>query len=185
MAVRHAFTVDEWHRMGDAGLFGEGARVELLDGEVMEMSPIGSRHSGVVNALTELLVYAVQRTATIAVQNPVVLDQRSEPQPDVAVLARRPDYYGDTHPGPGEVLVLIEVSDSSLEYDRDWKAPFYARAGVRECWVVDLASEVVIVMRSPASDGYRDVRVMGRGTVLDIEALDGVAIAVDELFGVQ
>jgi Uma2 family endonuclease len=183
MAVRHAFTVDEWHRMGDAGLFGEGARVELLDGEVMEMSPIGSRHAGTVNGLTRLLFTAAQERAVVAVQNPVALDERSEPLPDVALLAPRDDDYRHAHPSPEEILLLVEVSDSSLDYDRDWKAPFYARAGVRECWVVDLESETVIVMRSPSLEGYLDQDVLGRGDVLDLIAIDAVRIEVDQVFG--
>ena len=93
MAVRHAFTVDEWHRMGDAGLFGEGARVELLDGEVIEMAPIGSAHAGCVNRLSRLLVGLLGERAVMAPQNPIVLNERSEPQPDIAVLAPREDMY--------------------------------------------------------------------------------------------
>ena len=114
MVVRHAFTVDEWHRMGEAGLFGEDARVELLDGEVMELSPIGSRHGGTVNRLTRMLVNAAGVRAVVAIQNPVILDARSEPQPDVAVLAPRADDYIERHAGPDEILLLIEVADSSL-----------------------------------------------------------------------
>lgn len=169
--------------MGDAGLFGENARVELLDGEVMEMAPIGSRHAGTVNALTRLLVTATRDRAVVAVQNPVVLDARSEPQPDVALLAPRDDDYRHAHASPEEILLLIEVSETSLDYDRDWKAPYYARAGVGECWVVDLETETVVVMRAPSPDGYRERRLLGRGDALDIAALPDVTLGVDEVFG--
>jgi Uma2 family endonuclease len=119
----------------------------------------------------------------VAVQNPIALDERSEPQPDVAVLAPRDDEYTLTHAIPEDILLLIEVSDSSLDYDRDWKAPYYAEAGLQEGWIVDLGSQTVIVMRSPTPAGYQDQRVFGRGEVLAIEALDGFTISVDEVFG--
>jgi Uma2 family endonuclease len=183
MAVRHAFTVDEWHRMGDAGLFGEDARVELLDGEVIEMSPIGSVHSGCVIALNRLLVEATGRSALISVQGPVRLDDRSEPQPDVAVLAPRSDGYRRSHATPAEILLLIEVADSSLIFDRGRKASYYAASGVTETWVVDLEGEQVLVMRSPGSDGYAEVQSLGRGDRLDIEALPGVVLDVEDVLG--
>lgn len=180
MAVRHAFTVDEWHCMGEAGLFGDCARVELLDGEVRQMSPIGSLHVFVVNRLTYLLVTRVGLRGVVSVQNPVVLNERSEPEPDVAVLAEsRPDVLAN----PDETFLLVEVSHSSLDYDVGWKAPYYARTGIRECWVVDVVARTVTVMRDPSPDGYRRQQVLGPGDVLSIEALDGIAVAVEEVFG--
>jgi Uma2 family endonuclease len=130
MIARHAFTTDEWHRMGELGLFDDNARVELLDGDIIDMTPIGSRHAGTVNRLTRLLVNAVDDRGVVAPQNPVLLDEHSEPRPDLAVLAPRADDYTLAHAEPEEILLLIEVSDSSLTYDRDRKAPYYARAGV-------------------------------------------------------
>ena len=185
MAARRAFTVDEWHRMGEAGLFGEGARMELLDGEVIEMSPIGSPHAGTVNRLTQILIRAVGERAVVSVQNPVVLDEWSEPQPDLAVLAPREDFYQRSHARPSEILLLIEVSDSTLAYDRGRKASYYAGARVPETWVVDLANEQVLVMRSPASTGYRDVRTLRRGAKLGIEALDGIRVSVNDFLVVS
>ena len=185
MVVRHAFTVDEWHRMGETGLFGEDARLELLDGEVIEMSPIGSPHGGCVNFLTRALVEMAGDRAVIAVQNPVVLDNRSEPQPDLAVLAPRSDGYRQSHPTPAEILLLVEVSDTTLVYDRDRKAPYYARAGVRECWIVDLAGDQILVMRSPGPAGYGDVRALHRGERLHIEAMAGVELEAADILGPQ
>ena len=183
MAVRHAFTIDEWHRMGVAGLFGDNARVELLDGEVIEMAPIGSRHGGCVNRLNRLLVTRLGERAVVAPQNPVVLDEISEPQPDIAVLAPRDDIYSRSHATPAEILLLIEVADSSLTFDRGRKASYYAASGVAETWVVDLEGEQVLLMRSPGSDRYEDVRGLGRGDRLDIEALPGVVFTVDDVLG--
>jgi Uma2 family endonuclease len=183
MAVRHAFTVDEWHRMGEAGLFGEDARMELLDGEVIEMAPLGSPHAGCVNRLNRLFTTACASSAVIAVQNPVVLDDRSEPQPDVAVLAPRADEYARSHATPAEILLLIEVSDTTLRFDRDRKAPYYAGAGVRECWVVDLEGDQLLVMRAPSPGGYRDRASLGRGQRVGVEALAGVEFDVGEILG--
>jgi Uma2 family endonuclease len=183
MAVRHAFTVEEWHRMGETGLLGDDARMELLDGEVIEMSPIGSRHAGCVNRLTSMLVHAVGDRAVVAVQNPVGLDDRSEPVPDVAVLRPRDDAYSLSHPQPGDVVLLVEVADSSLAFDRGRKALAYARAGVAEVWVVDLAGETVEVMRSPRPDGYGRIVVAGRGGRVDIERFDAAVLAVEDILG--
>jgi Uma2 family endonuclease len=183
MAVRHAFTVDEWHRMGDAGLFGEDARVELLDGEVIDMAPLGSPHAGCVNRLTRIFTAAFTGRAVIAVQNPVVLDDRSEPQPDLAVLAPRPDEYAKAHATPAEILLLVEVSDSTLRFDRDRKAPYYATAGVPECWVVDVAGDLLLIMRSPSVRGYLKQTSLGRDDVVSVQALADVQFDVADLLG--
>jgi Uma2 family endonuclease len=183
MIARHAFTTDEWHRMGELGLFDDNARVELLDGDVIDMTPIGSRHAGTVNRLNRLLLAAVGNRAVVAPQNPVFLDKRSEPQPDLALLVPRPDDYTLAHAEPAEILLLVEVSDSSLAYDRDRKAPYYAGAGIPECWIVDLNSREVLVLRSPAPTGYQEIRRRHSGERLTVDALDGVAIDVTDLFG--
>ncbi len=169
--------------MGDAGLFGEDARVELLDGEVIEMAPIGSAHNGCVIALNNLLAEAVAGRALISVQGPVRLDDRSEPQPDLAVLSPRDDAYRRSHAVPAEVLLLIEVADTSLAFDQGRKAPYYAASGVRETWVVDLDQEEVQVMRVPSPSGYRQIRGLRRGDRLDVEALPGLSFSVDDVLG--
>jgi Uma2 family endonuclease len=183
MAVRHAFTVDEWHRMGDADLFGVDARMELLDGEVIEMAPIGSRHAGGVNRLNHVLTAAAGPRALIAVQNPVLLDDHSEPQPDIAVLLPRPDSYSGSHPTPFEILLLVEVSDSTLAFDREQKAAAYARAEVGEYWIVDLVGDQILVMRRPTRAGYGDVRRAGRGDQVGVEALPGIMIEAAQVLG--
>jgi Uma2 family endonuclease len=182
MIARHAFTTDEWHRMGELGLFDEHARVELLDGDIIDKTPIGSRHAGTVNRLNRLLVTAVGDRGVVAPQNPVFLDKHSEPQPDLAVLAPRADDYTLAHAEPSEILLLIEVSDSSLAYDRDRKAPYYARVGIRECWIVDLTHEEVLVLRSPAPTGYQAIEPRRAGERLTVEALSDVFIDVADLF---
>src|ERR1700676_1935686 len=133
---RRALTVAEYHRMGEAGILARDDRVELIEGQLIAMSPIGSEHSGTVNALNHCLVQAIGQRGVVAVQNPVQLDDLSEPQPDFAVLKPRDDYYRRATPRPNEVLLIIEVADSSLAYDRNVKRSLYARHDVPEFWIV-------------------------------------------------
>ena len=133
---RHSFTVDEFAKMGEAGIFTEDDLVELIDGEIRERAPIGSLHAGVVNRLNARLVELLGHSAIVGVQNPLQLDLHNEPQPDIAILAPRDDYYTTGHPEPGDTLLVIEVSDSSLAYDLHEKGPRYARSMIRELWVV-------------------------------------------------
>ena len=128
---RHRLTLDEYHRLGEAGILGEDDRVELLEGQLVDMSPIGPRHALAVDALTELLVVAVAGRAGVRVQNPIVLDDATEPQPDI-VLVRRPwRGYPTSHPRPGDIFLVIEVADTSRETDLGAKLELYARAGFR------------------------------------------------------
>src|SRR5579862_9904434 len=137
--ARRPLTVAEYHRMGEVGILTEDDRVELIEGELIAMSPIGSEHSGTVNALTHTLVLAVEDRAVVAVQNPVQLDDLSEPRPDFALLKPRDDYYRRSTPRPDDVLLLIEVADSSLAYDRNVKRSLYAWHGIPEFWIVNIA----------------------------------------------
>lgn len=181
--ARYAFSVDEWHRMGEAGLFGEDARVELLDGEVFKMSPIGSHHLVCVNRLNRLLVMAVGDRAVVSIQNPVQLNDHSEPQPDLALLHPRVDDPAGPGPRADDVFLVAEVADSSVAWDRDEKAPRYAAAGISLCWIVDLAGGQVLVMSSPGASGYRDLHRAGRGETLDVPKVPGLAVRVDDLLG--
>src|SRR5262249_35682314 len=153
----------------EAGLFGDGARLELIDGEVIEMSPIGSRHASCVARLNLLLISAVGDRAVLYPQNPVVLDERSEPQPDIALLRPRSDGYSRSHPEPNDILLLIEVAESTLPFDRDRKGPLYAQRGVPETWVIDVEGDRILVMRSPAGGRYTDSVTAKRGDLVDIE----------------
>lgn len=175
---KHLFTVEEYHRMGEAGIFGEDDRVELIGGEVVEMSPIGWRHVWAVNRLTVLLVgWSAGRYVT-SVQNPVILSLRGEPQPDLVLMGAQP--VGRL-PGPEDVLLIIEVADTSLEYDRETKLPLYASAGIPEAWIVDLQNDVVEVHAEPVSGGYRSVSRHGRDGQVASAALAGLAFDVAEV----
>src|SRR5437868_5933402 len=149
------FTVSEYYRMGKAGVFKEDDRVELIEGEIIQMPPIGNRHSSCVLRLNRLLCPALLGRALVNIQNPVRLDERSEAVPDVLVLKPRPDDYSTGHPRPEDTLLLVEVSDSSLSYDRGRKLPLYARQGVPEVWVVELPNALISVHHGPTKDGYR------------------------------
>ena len=181
--ARRALTVAEYHRMGEVGILTERDRVELIEGELIAMSPIGSEHAGTVNALNRLLVQAVGERGVVAVQNPVRLDDLSEPQPDFAVLKPRADDYRRATPRSADVLLIVEVADTSLAYDRDVKRSLYARHGVPEFWIVNLAANEVEVCRAPTGDQYASVSHVGRDGILEPELLSGVAIAVAAILG--
>jgi Uma2 family endonuclease len=174
---RYRFTVDEFHRLAEAGILGEDDRAELIEGEIVMMTPIGLRHASCVDRLTRLLVQVAGEAAIVRVQNPVVLGERSEPQPDFALLAPRDDFYAGAAPGPGDVLLAIEVADSSLGYDRGVKLPLYGRSGIREVWIVDLGRGCVDAYRGPAADGYAERRTYRPGESLPLP-LPGAAVAV-------
>ena len=152
----HPITVDEYYDMAETGALEPDARVELIEGEVVEMPPIGSRHGSVVQYLTYLLVHAVADRAQVRCQLPVRLGNLSEPEPDVAVVKPRPDRYGRSHPTAPDVLLLVEISRSTLRYDIDVKVPLYARHGIPEVWVVDLKNNQLRTYRSPSEGRYQD-----------------------------
>jgi Uma2 family endonuclease len=147
------------------------------------MAPIGSRHAACVKRLNNLFSRQVGDRAVVGVQDPVRLDEYSEPQPDLTLLRPRPDYYAGGHPGPEDVLLVVEVAETSAEYDRQIKVPLYARAGIREVWLVDLAASAVEVYREPTPEGYRQVRRFGRGETLSPEALPDINLALDDILG--
>jgi len=180
---RHRLTVADYHRLGEAGVLGENDRVELLEGQLVDMSPIGPRHALAVDRLNELLFPAGAGRGLVRVQNPITLDNRSEPQPDLTVVRRPWTGYPRAHPGPDDVLLLIEVADTSLELDLGAKRELYARAGIREFWIVDLTTETVLVHREPEGEGYRSVRRCGGLEILDVESLTGVRVPVAAVFG--
>lgn len=178
------FTVKEYHRMGEARVLTGDDRVELLDGVIIEMTPIAPPHAGTVTRLHRLFWSRLGDRAIVAVQNPIELaDQDSEPQPDVTLLRSRADFYTTAHPGVHDVLLVVEVMDTSVERDRRLKLPIYARAGIAEVWLVDLSARRVEVYRQPTPDGYRDAGTVGGGTPLTIQAFPDVALSVDDVLG--
>jgi Uma2 family endonuclease len=175
---KHCLTIDDFHRMGEVGIFGEGDHVELIEGEIIDMAPIGSRHAECVTRLAQMLIR--QGMATVRVQNPILLPYRSEPEPDIAAVLKRS--YADAHPGPKDVLLLIEVADSSLAYDRDTKIPLYASFGIPEVWLVDLEAECIDVYVQPTVAGYQQILAYGKDKTLTPTKLSGVSIPISEIF---
>ena len=181
--VRRPLTVAEYHRMGEVGILTEDDRVELIEGQLIAMSPIGSHHAGTTNTLTRVLVQMVGDRGVVAVGNPVRLDDLSEPQPDFAVLKPREDDYRRATPRADEVLLIIEVADSSLAYDRNVKRSLYARHGIPEFWIVNLTAGEVEVCHGPDGEQYKSVTRVGSEGVLEPQLLDGVTIPVALLLG--
>ncbi|MDQ3639017.1 MAG: Uma2 family endonuclease [Actinomycetota bacterium] len=180
---RHRFTAEEYRAMAEAGALSEDDRVELVGGEVVDMAPIGSRHLACVVALNHLLVEASGGRFFVSVQNPVRLSGRDEPQPDLSLLGRRPRPEASAPPGPEDVLLVVEVSDATLSYDRNVKLPLYANAGIPEAWIVDLAGQKVEVHHGPGPDGYRDLWEFGAGEKVSSAVVGGLSVPVDAVLG--
>jgi Uma2 family endonuclease len=180
---RRRFTVDEYQRMGDAGVFSEKDRVELIDGEILTMSPIGSAHCAVVDRANRALVLAAHMRAIVRVQGPIGLSPYTEPQPDLVLLRPRGDFYGAGHPRPADVLLVIEIADSSLRYDREVKALLYARSGIVEYWLVDLTNHSLTRYTTPENGTYHNVSIHEHGQVLAPSALPDCSIAINDLLG--
>lgn len=179
--LRRPFTVEEYHRMGAVGILKPDDRVELIEGEIVQMSPIGSRHAACVAYLMQLFFTAVGRRAIVQAQNPVRLGDLSEPQPDLMLLKPKADFYASGHPGPSDVLLLVEVADSSAGSDRASKLPVYARAGISEVWLVDLEKRQIEVYWDPQGDTYASTRVHARGQSASPRAFPELRVAVDDL----
>lgn len=178
------FTVDDYHRMGEAGILAPEDRVELLAGEVVDMSPIGPLHAGTVGRLTTLLSSRLGTRVIVWIQNPLLLrPEASEPQPDVALLHPRPDFYTRAHPEAHDVYLVIEVADTSVEKDREVKFPIYARPGIPEAWLLDLLADRLEVHRRPTPDGYQDLRLFQRGESVAPQAFPDLVLMVDDLLG--
>ncbi len=179
--TRRRFTVHEYHRMGEVGILHEDDRVELIDGEIVEMSPIGGRHVSCVGRFARALTLFVGERYLVNSQSPVRIDEGREPQPDVAVVRDRD--YGRSLPGPEDVLLVVEVADTSLAYDRDVKLPLYAGAGIPEVWIADLSKETVQRYTNHSGDDYRRIEIAHRGETIGSTALPGLSVSVDEVLG--
>lgn len=181
--AKRLFNVREYERMIETGILTKEDRVELIEGEIVEMSSIGTRHAACVNRLNALLIRKFGRDAIVGVQSRVKLGERSEPQPDLSVLKWRDDFYEHSLPTPDDVLLLIEVSDTTLKFDRQVKLPLYAGAGVGEFWLVNLQDDEVEIYARPSGGAYQLVRHAGRGETINSENVSGLALEVDAVLG--
>lgn len=181
---RRRFTLEEYHRMGETGILGANDRVELIEGEIIEMSPIGSLHAGTVARIDHVFGTRLGSRAVVWVQNPLLLrQQQSEPEPDVLMLAPRTDFYTSRLPEAPDVRLLIEVADTSLLYDRQRKLPLYARAGVVESWLVNVDARRLEIHRNPGRLRYRNVRLPTADETFSPAAFPDLKLMLRDLFG--
>ena len=179
--TRRRFTVAEYYAMAEAGILASDERVELLNGDVIAMPPIGNWHASNVDLFTNTFPAQLYGHAIVRVQNPVRLDDNSEPQPDVMLLQWRDDFYRDGHPGPDDVLLLIEVSDSSVDFDRTAKLSAYAEAGIPEVWIVNRPDRRIESYADPAGDEYATVRHYDPGESIAPQAFPDIVLEVDRI----
>ncbi len=179
----YRFAVDEYLRMGEAGILGKEDRVELIAGEIIDMPPIGIPHTSARNRVANRLLLTFGERVILSVQNPVWIGEFSLPQPDIALLRPRADYYASAHPRPEDILLLVEVAESSLPYDRDKKLPLYAAAGIAEIWLVDILGRSLTLYREPCADGYGSATPAPDLTRLSAVLLPGRTIDLGGLFG--
>jgi Uma2 family endonuclease len=179
---KHPISAEEYLRMGEAGVFAPEARLELIEGEIIEMAPIASPHAGCVNKLTRLFIQRARDAAVVAVQNPVIISNLSVPQPDLAVLRARADDYAGSHPETADVYLVVEVADTTLKFDLGRKAAIYARCGIAELWVVDVNSRAIHVFRNPGENGYGETFSARPGERVACAALAAIEVEVAELF---
>ncbi len=179
---KHKLSIADYHRMGEAGVFAEHERTELIEGEIFDMPPIGIPHYSIVDRLTERFVIAVKGRAIVRVQNPVPLGDLSEPQPDITLLKRYEDFYRETAQQDADVLLVVEVADSSLRYDRDIKIPLFARHAIPEVWLIDVRHSKILLFQDVSSDGYRHETTLTTAGILSPLALPEVAIDLSGIF---
>jgi Uma2 family endonuclease len=180
---RRLFTLQEYHLMGESGIFGEDDRIELIEGEIVQMTAIGTRHASSVKRLIAVFSDLERRKAIIGAQDPIQLTERTEPQPDVVLLQPRADYYATAHPVPSEVLLLVEVADSTVDNDRNIKVPIYARSLIQEVWLVDLVENCLEVYRQPGPNGYSLMLKFWCGQQVAPLAFPEFEVSVDFILG--
>ena len=176
------FTVEQFQLMYERGVFADSDRYELINGEITTMSPIGRKHAVCVGRLTNKLALKLGTKIIVWVQNPIDLGNKSQPQPDIAVLKYRDDFYEEALPTPADILLIIEVADSSLEYDRDVKANLYAAAGIPQMWLFDVNTKMITGFSQPSELGYKQIYRYTQGDRLSILAFDDVVFEWQELF---
>ncbi len=177
---RKKFTVEEYYKLGEVGIIGPDERTELIDGDIILMAPMGSRHAGCIGCLYELFYDALGKRISILSQTPVRLNGGLEPQPDVSILKRRS--YRKLHPQPQDVYLLIEVADTTIDNDRNVKSVLYGRAGIIELWIVDVRAELVEVYRNPGANGYESIQQFRRGESISPLSFPDIVISVDAIF---
>ena len=180
--MRLRFSVDEYYKMIELGMLKDYEKAEIIEGELIKKMTIGDRHAAIVNLLTKFFVKNVSDEVLVSVQNPIRLSNFNEPEPDL-VLADLTKFDGKRHPQPREVFIVVEVSDTTLKYDRDVKLPLYAEAEIREVWIINLPSNIVEIHQRPSNGLYQFVKIFNRGEAVEYEVLPNLTLSVDEILG--
>jgi len=179
---RLRFTVDEYYKMIELGMLKDYEKAEIIEGELIQKMPIGDKHASIVDVLNRFFIKNVSDDVRVRIQNPIRLTDYDEPEPDI-VLADLTKYDGKRHPRPPEILLIVEVSDSTLKYDRDTKLSLYAEAEIPEVWIVNLKNDIIEVHQKPNSGIYQLAQIFKRGDVLQSESLSNLELEVDKILG--
>ncbi len=180
---KRLITVDEYHKMAEAGILGHKDRVELIQGEILHMSPIGSKHSAVVSRIMHLFVTTFTDKATVQVQGAIQIEKYSEPEPDILLLKQREDFYYNQLPQAEDVLLLVEVSDLTLSFDKDVKLSIYAEAGIQEYWIVDINANQILMHSSPEGNIYKEIKIMTREDNIHCDHFSDHTFLVKDILG--
>lgn len=179
---KRLINVSEYHGMAEAGILKPQDKVELIHGEILEMSPIGSKHAAIVVKLNKLFNHIISDDQLISIQNPICINDLNEPEPDISVLKAKADFYAESHPKGTDTLLVIEVSDSTLSYDKEIKLPLYATGGVPEYWIINLQKNEIEVHRSPEGDVYKRIQIAQQGDTIEL-MFNNQSIEVNQLLG--
>lgn len=182
-ATPKRFSVADFRKMTEIGILPEESGWEIIDGYLIDKMPIGTKHASVVRKLEKFFERNFGDKAIISGQNPIHLDEYNEPEPDVALLKLRADFYAESHPTPADVLLLVEVSDSTLEYDRETKKNLYAEAGIAEFWLVNLKNDTIEVYAHPKNGNYYSARILEPGETIESAAVEDLTLALNEILG--
>lgn len=182
--ITRKFTVEEYEKMATEGIIKPDEKVELIRGEIIKMSPMGTRHAAGIDRLIQLLYQKLGQKILLRVQNPIRLNNNSQPEPDLSLLIPRSDFYAAAHPCPQAIYLIIEVSDSTLDYDRYTKIPLYAEANIKEVWSVNLKEECLEVYRYPLQGGYQAIQKYYRGGSIFIESFSAIGLNLIEILGI-
>lgn len=183
LSKKRLINIEEYHKMEEVGILNHLDKVELINGEILHMSPIGSKHQGVINKITNLFVPLYSGKAVVQVQGPIQIDNFSEPVPDVMLLKPRKDFYTKKHALPKDVLLLIEVANSSLQYDKKIKLPIYAQSKIKEYWIVNLQDEIIEIYKSPKNGMYKNNAIVSIEDKVSCSAFSKKRIAVKDILG--
>lgn len=181
--TRKRFRVEEFHKMTELGILPEESGWEIVDGYLIDKMSIGSKHASTVKRLNRILTKLVKDNAIVSVQDPIRLDDYNEPEPDIALLKPREDFYSKNHPLPQEILLLIEVSDSTIEYDRKIKKTLYAKAGITEFWIINLQDDTLEFYSQPKNGNYRLARILESGETLKLNSIENLTLTINEILG--